>query len=329
MIDHVARQILELAAGAARSPEDALHVLNVLPQHDDPTMCAAVLSRGFPKFSPALAVKHRHTHLLPRYPQYILFHTLQETLAATGERGDLPALKALWAVAGPATVGRVVWLAMDTFGLTYFLLSNGHIEAFEWLLGAAEAANIRLPNSSAMESSAEDQPDVLCWLIEHDLISIRESWRAFSSATNGNVTHLENWIASQPDRASAIASYTFKYECQEFLQKAQVKALDWWWTHLANSSELPEQTEFHTIIGKVLCRGDISALDWWWDRFLECRTPVLQFISEMALLESHWDMSIESAKWLWHHSHSSGSHWDSLLEHAFPFASDWHDLILP
>ncbi|KAI9217583.1 hypothetical protein BC828DRAFT_252701 [Blastocladiella britannica] len=213
MIDHIARLILERAAGAARSPEDALHVLNVLPQYDDPAMCAAVLSRGFHEFSPALALKHCHMHLLPRYPQYILFDTLQETLAATGERGDLPALMELWAHAGPATVGQVVWLAMDTFGLAFSLLSNGHIEAFEWLVGAAEAANIKVPDSSAMEFYAEDRADALFWLIEHDFTSLMSPQLAFPSATNGNVVHLEHWIASQPDQASAIVGLQWKYEC--------------------------------------------------------------------------------------------------------------------
>ncbi|KAI9222226.1 hypothetical protein BC828DRAFT_404209 [Blastocladiella britannica] len=96
MIDHVAYIILANAAGAT-----------------SPLTLAAVLSRGFPEYSPALALKHGHAHLLARYPRHVLLDTLSDTLAATGKLGTMLGLARLWNVAGPATIGRVCWFSTD------------------------------------------------------------------------------------------------------------------------------------------------------------------------------------------------------------------------
>ncbi|KAI9221751.1 hypothetical protein BC828DRAFT_414592 [Blastocladiella britannica] len=115
MIDDVAYLVLAHAAGATRSPEEAIHVLNVLPTYRAPSVLAAALSRGFHEFCPSRAIKHGlGLALLPHYPFYMLFDNLSDTLEAAGARGDLPTIELLWKLAGPSTPGRQVWA--DGFG---------------------------------------------------------------------------------------------------------------------------------------------------------------------------------------------------------------------
>ncbi|KAI9218275.1 hypothetical protein BC828DRAFT_389094, partial [Blastocladiella britannica] len=62
MIGHIAYLVLARAAGATRTPEEAIAILNVLSEYRAPAVLDAALSRGFNEISPALAVKHGHGH---------------------------------------------------------------------------------------------------------------------------------------------------------------------------------------------------------------------------------------------------------------------------
>ncbi|KAI9219809.1 hypothetical protein BC828DRAFT_406366 [Blastocladiella britannica] len=102
MIDHVSYIVLVYAAGATRTPEEAVEVLNVLPAARSP-LTLAVLSRGFREHDPSLAIKHGHAFtLLPHYPAHVLLHRVTETLKTAGALGDLTIIKFFWQLAGPA-----------------------------------------------------------------------------------------------------------------------------------------------------------------------------------------------------------------------------------
>ncbi|KAI9222442.1 hypothetical protein BC828DRAFT_404007 [Blastocladiella britannica] len=139
IIDHVAYLVLERAAGATLTPDDALAVLNVLPATRAPSVLLAVLSRGFKELCPTLAIEHGHDlAVLPNYPSYILFDGRAETLVAAATHGDLPTVQLLWKLTGPTTPGRHVWLAND--GFISAEMEHGHTSTLEWLAKTAPTA---------------------------------------------------------------------------------------------------------------------------------------------------------------------------------------------
>ncbi|KAI9220169.1 hypothetical protein BC828DRAFT_384141 [Blastocladiella britannica] len=331
MINDVANIILAHAAGAARSPQAAIEILNVLPQHEP--VLTAVLSRGFQEFSPALAVKHGHAHLLPCYPRHILLADLGDTLRAAGARGDLPALVKLWQIAGPTTLGRIIWLNADDNSLVGTLIVHARLDALDWFVGAAALAGLCIQWSQyyrAWPSAATSgHTNVIEWGLKHGYLETMTRELALIFATNGSTAPLERWLAAQPGKTQAIAALKRDYQYPEFLKNTTAAALDWWWIHIAKSRWLPKPSDLNEIVKWLFYdQKDIATIEWWWARFLEHRTPEHTFGSDDLIAKCSCYFTPEAADWLWQHSHSSGTHWDSTLQSALPFAPAWHDLKL-
>ncbi|KAI9225006.1 hypothetical protein BC828DRAFT_401779 [Blastocladiella britannica] len=277
MIDHVAHLILERAAGAARSPEAALAILNVLPQSYNPTVLVAALSRGFSEFRPAFAVEHGHGHLLPLYPRHVLFGNLDYTINAAANMADLPTLIRLWELAGPLTLGRTTWIDTGFLGLQYCAFTKGYLEILDWFVDATRAANLCIAWDRFHWSSAARKGNTraIFWALEHGYLVAVTPNLALMAATAGDLTLLEHWIASVPDEQSAFASLKRNTYYPQLLDSTSTAALNWWWIHLANSSDLPDPKKFATIVEKALCNDSTDILEWWWARFLEHRTLAL------------------------------------------------------
>ncbi|KAI9217189.1 hypothetical protein BC828DRAFT_391799 [Blastocladiella britannica] len=330
MIDHIAYHILAHAGSTVRSPQDAIQVLNVLPQHD--SVLTAVLSRGFQEFNPSLAIKHGHAHLLPHYLAHILIANLNGTLESAAKLGDLPVFIKLWELAGPATISRALWLRSDYYGgPVVTLMRHVCVDILDWFAGAAASASLHIQwkNSSHWQRAANTgHTDVLMWAFEHTYLENPTPELVFMSTITGNVAFLKHWIASQPEKAKAIAILKREYSLFLFLQHASIATLDWWRAHVVSSFELPGRHVFDEVIGHLLCNcNDTAIIEWWWARFLELRRPLDTFGSRSVVMASGWYFTPEAAEWLWQHSHESGTHWDSSLS-AFAFAPDWHDLML-
>ncbi|KAI9221387.1 hypothetical protein BC828DRAFT_381082 [Blastocladiella britannica] len=120
MNDNVLEIILVRAAATARSPKDALAVLNVVPFYTDTVLRTAVLSRGFLELQPALAVKHRHAQVLPHYPSYVLFGKLEKAIETATELGGLSMHIKLWEITGPSSIGRTIWINMTSLPLRIY-----------------------------------------------------------------------------------------------------------------------------------------------------------------------------------------------------------------
>ncbi|KAI9216034.1 hypothetical protein BC828DRAFT_394351 [Blastocladiella britannica] len=329
MIDHVASRILAHAAGSTSSPEESLTILNVLLRHD--SVLAAVLSRGFKEFSPPSAIKHGYAvRLLPCYPRLILVGTLKDTITSAAKFDALPALVKLWELAGPKTVGRAVWLMADSLEFLETAVRHGRLSILEWFDGVARAANITVPWSEVSweNVAVHGHVTVLCWALERRYLDHITPDYALLSASTGDITLLEQWIASQPSKVAAMAVLTQSEEYETFFQTASVATLDWWWIRLADSSQLPEPDMLVLIFQTSLCGKDMAVVEWWWSRFLAHKTPQHTCIGSVAILRHGWGLSLEGAQWLWRHSHYTGTNWDADLK-AFEFASDWHDVRLP
>ncbi|KAI9221386.1 hypothetical protein BC828DRAFT_381080 [Blastocladiella britannica] len=334
MIYDAAILILERAASATRSPTDALAILNVLPRSSDHEVLAAVLSRGFPEFHPKLAVKQGHPHLLRYFPRRVLFAALEQTVGMTAKLGDLTALMALWELAGPGTIGRAVWkvASQDKFGNTSLLgalMTHGHPDVLDWLANTASNTNLGLAwdDSSIWEQAATHAHfHVLQWDLERGYLGQLTPGLALMSATKGDTTLLEHWIATQFDPIGAMDELQSAPDYSKFLETAAIPALDWWWIHIAKQSDLPEPSTFSDIVESALC-GDMVTIEWWWTRYLHHRTPEHTFVVLATLEYAGWELTAVGTEWLWQHSHSSGTHWGATVhKHAFGFAPDWHDI---
>ncbi|KAI9219457.1 hypothetical protein BC828DRAFT_166203 [Blastocladiella britannica] len=333
MIEHVAEMILERAAGATHSPEDALSVLNVLPiaRNARQTILAAVLSRGFSEYQPARVLEHGHLYLLSHYPGHIILATLKETFVVAGEIGDLPALVELWNRTGPGTSGHATWTRLDYSGLLTAAMKHGHTNVVDWYLTIANptlAEDIpwRLYRWGA--PAAAGYTNVLHWSLDRGYLEELTPDLALLSASKGNTQLFDRWFSSQGSATAAMSDLVGSSEYLTFLCSASVQALDWWWMRVANGSELPLPEILDKIVKASLGHEDTAVVEWWWARFLRHRTPEHTFGSRNLTRTGGWSFAVEGADWLWQHSHSSGTHWDSSL-HAFPFAPDWHDADLP
>ncbi|KAI9219065.1 hypothetical protein BC828DRAFT_387030 [Blastocladiella britannica] len=338
MIEDVANPICAWAAGAASSPEEALAIMAVLPQNENDALLAAVLSRGFLEHHPRLAVKHGHAHLLPLYPHHILLHTLQATLETAATCGDLAAFQTLWQIAGPMTTttlagGRLVWLNHLSSNFLDKAIQHGNISVLTWLTEAAATAHIPISWShqlGAWNIAAEaGHIAVVVWGIDHGYITNLGARQALLSACNDDTTVLEWWIASQPSTEDAMVALndTRLLESVSSSGAGAIKSLDWWWVHVAHSSEQPNPRAFVRMMGNVLCRSSIEVVEWWWTRFLAHRTPEHKFGPIRTIDAIHARSSVQVVHWLWDHSHERGAHWDPDLG-AFSFPPDWHDMSL-
>ncbi|KAI9220854.1 hypothetical protein BC828DRAFT_415328 [Blastocladiella britannica] len=324
MIDHILYLILAHAAGATFTPEEAITVLNVLPQHG--SVLSAVLSRGFSEYKPSNATKSGHgLALLPHYPLHVLFDDIFKTLGAAGALGSLPVLDLLWQLAGPTTAGRYVWLENYLFGLTAQAIENDRMEVLDWFSDVASAANIPVRWETRRWEMAANKGHtrVLLWAIERGYMTELDCDAALLSTQTGDPTVMKWWIARQPSKEVAMAALSNMDLVRSI---AATKTLDWWWAN-AHSGGLPDSDSFASLIDTLLFRGDIDAVEWWWARFLEHRTPEHTFGTQRAATGLLLHREFAVVEWLWDHSHASGNHYDPT---AFPFFSpDWHGIPTP
>ncbi|KAI9216020.1 hypothetical protein BC828DRAFT_441699 [Blastocladiella britannica] len=316
MIDHVSYRVLELAAGASDSPEDALDILGVLPQND--LVLTAVLSRGFGEFRPALAVKHGLAHLLPRYPSHVLFNNLSETLAAAAELGSLSTLVHLWETAGPTTVGRAVWFEPRFGGFLDAAVRHGHIHILDWLVD-----DIRVPLKwdyvSFLCAASNGHLEMIQWGLARGHLDTLNLDLATGSTATGDMSLLKHYFSLQPHMPEA----TLERILSNLSGVGYLHTLVWWWETEANHCKLPEPAAFAKITHSAIANGMLDVVQWWWDRFLEFRTPEHKFGSLTDDTSHLLSVSrVEVAEWLWQRSHTSGTLWDSKLD-AFSFAPDW------
>ncbi|KAI9217541.1 hypothetical protein BC828DRAFT_390920 [Blastocladiella britannica] len=333
MIDHVSCVVLAHAAGASRTPEDALAVLNVLPaSRSSPLELAAALSRGFKELRPALAIKHGHAlTLLPRYPRHILFSSLNATLSAAASRGDLPTLRLLWKLAGPDTCGRPLWIQIRDHRVVDLVIGSGKLDALDWLDQVTTAANLDLYWDKAdwEKPAAKGYYHVLQWGLERGrLPALTVSIVLASTAERGEIFLLDAWFATRLDKPGTVNAINYSRKSHLFFKDAPISSLEWWWTHIARGTELPDPGPFCAIIDDCFCKEDTELLEWWWPRFLEHRTPKHLFGSWELVDGRGWNFSVATAEWLWQHSHFSGTHW-SRSTRAFDFDADWHNIGLP
>ncbi|KAI9223306.1 hypothetical protein BC828DRAFT_376204 [Blastocladiella britannica] len=297
MIDHVAHIILSYAAGAALLPQDAVSILNVLPRHD--SVLAAVLSRGFKEHDPALAVKHGHEHaLLPFYPTHVLFDDLPTTLKAAGARGDLPTIELLWRLAGPSTLGRLVWVEDD--GFIEEVIKNGHLEVLKWIKHATSTAGIPFNWSSQSlweEVALAGHTNLVSWAIAHKYLEDLHCWAAVLSTRCGDLKIVEWWISVQQDEKSVMEALEAPHALAEVSREGAIQTLDWWWAY--TGSTFPEPAAFAEIVDAALFSHDTDAVEWWWTRFLEHRTPEHIFGNSNATKELESFKDVRILDWYW------------------------------
>ncbi|KAI9222445.1 hypothetical protein BC828DRAFT_378420 [Blastocladiella britannica] len=321
MLDHVADIALAHAAGASRSPEDAITVANVLSRARAPSVLAAVLSRGFLEHTPSNATQHGHAlDLLPHYPAYIFFDGLSATLIAAATLGSLPVLDLLWRLAGPTTLGRAIWFEKD--GLIDHACTSGQVPVLDWILSVARVPIAWSPRMWQGAANA-GRTQVLHWALDRGLVKDLDLATAIVSAVHGDVSVVERWVALQPSLDAAVASLKAADTVPLIVSP---QALDWWWA-LTGSKELPEPVPFFNIVHRALSCGSLAAVQWWWATFLDHRTPQHTFGSASIASSLHWAGSPDVAAWLWDHSHELGTAYDRELK-AFAFDADWHDVPL-
>ncbi|KAI9216104.1 hypothetical protein BC828DRAFT_394230 [Blastocladiella britannica] len=293
MIYDIAHIILEHAASATRTPEEAFSVLNVLPQHD-PAL-AAVLSRGFNECRPALAIKHGHgLALLPYYQSYVILDDLHEILFVASNLGDLPTIELLWVLAGPTTAGRTAWFEGSTNSFVSQIIEHGHVSAVEWLSHAVRVAGIPinwscLPWDRAFHGG---RTGVLNWAIAHGYLMSISSTDALLSTRKNEFSVMEWWIASKASRKEAMSELQSAYLNVPFLVGA-IGMVDWWWAN--TGSKLPNPFQFAAYVNTALTGSHIVMIEWCWARFLEHRTP--EHLFGKGPLEIGQFKSIEILEW--------------------------------
>ncbi|KAI9218845.1 hypothetical protein BC828DRAFT_399304 [Blastocladiella britannica] len=310
MIGHVAYLVLAHAAGATRTPENALVVLNVLPATRSPLALTAVLSRGFNEFQPRLAVKYGHAlALLPHYPPHILYANLDETMMTAAKLGDLPALQPLWKLAGPDMCGQPLWVHTDKDRILDLAINAGHVHVMEWLNQVTKATDLDLGwQHVKWEKPAENGQ---YHMLQRGHLPALTPFIAIASTEHGDTLYISDWLVDQPDKPVAVVAIKRARNYFMILHYASVSTLDWWWTHIAQGTELPSPPLFAQIVESCCHKKDPAYLDWWWTRFLQHRTPKHTFGLPGL------------------HAHSSGTHWDPSMANTFELAPDWHDLELP
>ncbi|KAI9221975.1 hypothetical protein BC828DRAFT_421596, partial [Blastocladiella britannica] len=318
MIDHVLYIVLAHAAGTTRTPEEAIEVLNVLPEHD--LALSTVLSRGFIEYQPSFAIKHGHARLLPFYPSHILLDNLFETLGAAGTLGSVPVLDILWRLAGPTSPGRLEWSANTRNGFIAQAIANDHVHVLDWFSRVASTANVSPQWETQSWKLAV--PRVQLWAIERGYLTEIDGSSALFSIRDDNASIMEWWIAQQPSREEAMAALSNVELVQAI---STTETLNWWWAN-ARSGGLPDPESFSIITCVVLFNGNMDLIEWWWARFLEHRTPEHTFGSQRNATEIYRQRHIAAMEWLWEHSHVSGTNYDLT---AFPFfPPDWHGILL-
>ncbi|KAI9217714.1 hypothetical protein BC828DRAFT_408252 [Blastocladiella britannica] len=317
----VTYRVLELAAGATDSPEDALEILNVLPQND--LVLTAVLSRGFGEFRPAATARRGHAQLLPHYPSHVLANNLSDTLATAARVGALPVLVKLWEIAGPTSLGRSVWFRHGYGGYLDMAVSHGHVHILEWLIDDI-CVPLKWDFVYFISAIRHGHLDVIRWALARGYLANTSLSLAARFAVKGDLSLLEEYAVLHPNLAAMESEQLLR----ELSGWDHTNALEWWWETMANRCELPEPAVFAKLTYSAIANGKLDVVQWWWDRFLEFRTPAHKFgplTDDTSRLLSV--SRVEVAEWLWQHSHESGTHWNSTLD-AFSFAPDWKGLKL-
>ncbi|KAI9220113.1 hypothetical protein BC828DRAFT_406103 [Blastocladiella britannica] len=306
MIDHVTHIILAHAAGATRTPEEAITVLNVLPCHD--AVLSAVLSRGFLEFNPALAIMHGHgLALVPHYPYYVLLNDLYGTLKVAFVLGHLPTIELLWKLAGPNSCGRLTW-AEHGCHFVDLALASGSLDVLDWFDRVATEANFEINWDRAgwYTPARKGLFHVFRWGIEHGHLKALTPALVLRSAQSNDLSLICGWLADQPDMADAIVTLKRELKFPYWFEDVSVSTLEWWWTHIAGGTELPEPEKFAEIVNACFYKQDIAFLEWWWALFLQHRTPKHTFgTGDLVRFYNGWDFPIANAEWLWEHSHST------------------------
>ncbi|KAI9217013.1 hypothetical protein BC828DRAFT_392210, partial [Blastocladiella britannica] len=303
MIDHVAYLVLARAAGATLTPEEAITVLNVLPQHD--SVIAAILSRGFKEYDPSLAVKHGHRQLLPHYPSHVLSDGLNKTLGVAATLGDLATLDLLWRLAGPATSAYFVWFEDFENCFIATAVKSGNAPVLEWIAHAAHTTNISVNWSLQPwnDAATAGHVNAILWAIDHGHVRQLECTSALLSSRSGDKSILDWWITIQPSREAVMAQLRGTNVLVNVSKAAAISVLDWWWDY--TGSNLPEPASLARIADAALSSNSLSVIECWWSRFLAHRTP------EHTFGLAHVTMSIARFKRLeildWYYDHYNES----------------------
>ncbi|KAI9217861.1 hypothetical protein BC828DRAFT_390100 [Blastocladiella britannica] len=303
MIDHVVYNILAHLAGTARTPEEALAVLDVLPKNRAPSVLAAVLSRGFLEYEPALAIKHGHgLALLPHYPSYILFDTLEKALGAAGTLGDLLTIKLLRQLAGPESPGRQTWYQNRPNSFINQVIGNGHTSVFEWTLHVSRDEGIQLEWQRDIWDIAAKAgyTEIINWAIAHDHVKNLDCAAALISTRFGDTSVRDWWIAQQPNQEAVMTVLNYSYVIVEVTRNGVADASDWWWAY--TGSKLPEPTTFALVVNAALTGLSLAVVECWWARFLEHRTPEHRF---GGLFEVGDFKSVSILDWYWRLYHEN------------------------
>ncbi|KAI9217229.1 hypothetical protein BC828DRAFT_391738, partial [Blastocladiella britannica] len=311
MTDHIIILVLACAAGATRTPDDALVVLNVLPAARSPLTLAAVLSRGFYEYQPSSAAKHGHAlALLSHYPSYILFDDLSTTLAAAGARGDLPTIELLWQLTEKITPSRRCWFKGND--LVTKAILHGHVLVLDWMMHASRSVDIQIkwPRVAWEKAAKAGLTNVIHWAIDRGLIESLSFSSALLSTQSSDTSLVLWWISQQPSKEAAMAALKFdQFTLTKASSEGLVNVLDCWWTY--SGSELPDPTSFAHIIDGTLSSISHAVVEWWWTRFLEHRTPEHKFGTTRQIGQFQ---HVVNLVWYWRHYKTSPK--------LFPHASE-------
>ncbi|KAI9216701.1 hypothetical protein BC828DRAFT_409195 [Blastocladiella britannica] len=273
MIDHVSDIILAHAAGAARTPVEAISVLDALPTHRAPSVLTAVLSRGFNEYQPSMAVKHGlGLALLPHYPRYILFDDIEDTLVISGACGDLLTIELLWQMAGPTTPCRPAWHAK--YGILANAVEHGHLTVLEWVTRATRTAGVTEIDWLRFlwpMAATKGHAHILTWAIAQGHLTELSPYHVLLSTREGDPCIMDWWIASQPSKEAAMTELSNTRLIQNVTSMGALKTLDWWWEN-AVASLLPLNPK---KMAMLLQRSQLTMMEWWLHVHIAAGCPFL------------------------------------------------------
>ncbi|KAI9218321.1 hypothetical protein BC828DRAFT_407701 [Blastocladiella britannica] len=299
MIDDVINIILDYAAGATVTPDQATTVLNVLSATRAPSVLAAVLDRGFREYNPSRAIKHGlGPTLLPQYPPHILFGDIYRALGAAAVCGDMPTIKLLWRLAGPATAARLAWVEEFDSCFIDKIIKSGHSLVLEWFEQAVGSVGIPVNWSAQawVDATEVGHTKVVSWAIAHGHLNTLDCATALLSTRHNDMSMIEWWIAAQSSNEMVLQALNDVDVLIKVSNAGATVSLDWWWAY--TGSKLPEPEAFAKIVNAALASRSMATVQWWWSRFLEHRMPEHAFegsveIGQFNCVEDlEWDMLV-------------------------------------
>ncbi|KAI9223348.1 hypothetical protein BC828DRAFT_376133 [Blastocladiella britannica] len=296
MITDVAHVVLSMAAHAASTVDESVHILLVLPHDQVPDVLRVVMAVRTAELVLAAPPHVLRTSSCPRFDIHKNFESIIGACVRGGNVHELAELL-------PFTNHSLFWAGQIAFGAA---AEYGDLGALEWLWEySAPEKGIYLPELVALVPVRASGIAVLDWLWnKHPGLLMAPSQYSdvlVAAASAGQLAILQWWYAKLPERwtlantrsAMHAASMAFQMHAREWMEER---------CHI-DSNEYDYMEEMRKCLAPIATHNRVDLLAWWHDRLPEFK--IRQFPLQKVLATACRSGSLDVLEWFWLHSHQN------------------------